>query len=275
MPFKYPATIPLWTERWPTAQLQKKYQESPREFRRGFQLDPMSDDERKLPHFAQAVAAGRGLTVEKLLSVSGDMVKFMGADPGGTGRPGSAVFVLGYNRGQRIPLDVKFGQWGPREFAEQIVAIYQRWLPAVVYIENNALQESYLDLVRMLPGSPVLPLWGFMTGRNKSDPTIGIEGMDSEFLQGTWTIPAGEFLDHDIGCSCDWCRWYAEVLNYPNYPTADSLMAMWFAWNALRKNETGNRGQAESVGDLDLGMQEKKENIIETDLDNSIESWDM
>jgi len=278
MTFPHPKTLPLW-QKWNTKQLQKKYFEGPREFRRGFQLDAMSDDERKLPHFDQAVKAGRGLTVEKLLTIEAQTTLFMGVDPGGSSRPGTALFILGLNSGSRIPLYIKYGQFGPRQFAEAVVntylhwSPYVNWLPVVVYIENNSLQESYLELVRLLPGAPVIPLVGCETGRNKSDPTIGIEGLDTEFIQGNWTIPAGEFYDHDIGCTCDWCRWYSEVLNYPNYPTSDGLMAMWFAWRALRKGDA-NQGKAMSSGDIKMGLPEKQKNI-ELGVDNALESWDI
>ena len=283
MNFQYPKTLPLWKEKWSKHQLLKKFEEGPREFRRGFRLDAMSDDERMLPHFDMAVEAGRGLTVETLLMKETPTIPFMGGDPGGTGRSGSregaALFVLGLNQGQRIPLDVRFGNWSPKQWVENAVELYQRWMPAVVYVENNGLQEAYLELMRSMPGTPVLPLWGFLTGANKSDPTIGIEGLDSEFIQGRWTIPSAEFYDHEVGCSCHWCRWYAEVANYPNYSSTDGVMSMWFSWQALRKGDAMNTGKAMATGELDLGMPEVKTTGVEEKTDLALhieeESWDI
>jgi len=280
MAFKCPEVVPLWEAKWPKRALQIKYEEGPREFRRGFQMDPMSDDERKLPHFEQAVEAGRGTTVEMLLRGDNRIPRFMGVDPGGDRRPGSALKILGLGMdGSRIPLAVKYGQWGPREFAEEAVRFYLQWMPWTVYVENDGLQKSYRELMAMLPGAPTMPLKGFLTSNKKTDPDIGIEGMDAEFIQGKWRIPSGEFYHHEVGCRCDWCRWRAEMMNYPNYPTSDGLMATWFAWHALRKGEGSQCGDPLSVDGMTttggVGEEELEEENDDFSLDSDLESWDI
>jgi hypothetical protein len=283
MGFEAPATLPLWGKKWPREALVIKYEEGPREFRRGFQMDPMSDDERKLPHFEGAVEAGRGVTVAQLLRSDNRIPRFMGVDPGGDSRPGSALMALGLGEdGSRIPLAIKYGKWGPREFAEAAVQFYLTWMPWVVYVENDGLQKAYQELIVMLPGSPVVPLKGWLTSNKKTNPEIGIEGLDAEFIQGRWRIPSGEFYHHDVGCRCDWCRWRAEVMNYPNYTTSDGLMAMWFAWNALRKGEGSLFTDSASVDGMetfgspvDTEVIGEAEDFDEFSLDNALKSWDI
>jgi len=234
--FNHPTTLPLW-DRFNREYFQKKIAgEGRRAFRRNFQLDPYSEDERKLPTFKQAIDAGAGASVKSLLHRWPKCPKYMGVDPGGSARPGTAIVTIGISPDQkRFPISVKFGQWRPSEVAVEVIKEYQKWTPASVYVENNALQESFLDLIRILPNAPVIPMKGFTTGKQKSDPEIGIEGMDIEFANGDWIIPAEEFDHHEVGCDCDWCRWKDEILNYPNADTSDGLMAMWFAWNAARR----------------------------------------
>lgn len=251
--FNAPTSLPLWN-RFSRAYFQMKIEgEGIRAFRRNFQLDPYSEDERKLPHFEQSCKAGAGQKVEDILRAHGKGLRFMGVDPGGEGRPGTAIFVLQVapNSGKRMPLSIRYGQWGPREVAEQVIADYLKWEPAVAYVENNALQAAFVDLIRLIPDAPVIPIRGFTTGRQKADPSIGIEGIDIELANGDWIIPAGEFDSHEVGCRCDWCRWKDEVGTYPNCETSDGLMATWFAWSAARMGG-GKSVPAASYGDSEF-----------------------
>lgn len=236
--FDYPRTLPLWDARFPKQELEKIYQESPREFRRGFFLDPYAEEERKLPHFQQALDTCRGLTVEEILHRHPNLQKFMGVDLSSERRKGTVEVIIASDGKIRVPIAVKRSAVNPRAAAESIVKTYVRYNPTIVYVENNGLQEAYQDLIRLLPNSPAIPLKGFMTGRNKSNPEIGIEGMDAEMMQGLWIIPYGEFENHEVGCTCDWCVWRDEMLNYPNSDDFDTVMATWFAWHAARGKKT-------------------------------------
>lgn len=246
----HPKRLPLWNRFSKEYFLKKIEGEGIRAFRRNFQLDPYSEDERKLPHFDQAVKNGAGITVESILARWPRCARFTGIDPGGDKRPGTAIITLGISPDtyQRFPLSVRFGQWGPKRVAEETIREQLKWNSHVINFENNSLQEAFIDLVRMIPNSPVMPIRGFQTGKQKSDPEIGIEGLDIEFERGYWIIPSAEFEDHEVGCTCGWCRWVAEILNYPNYDTSDGLMATWFAWNAARVGGTG-RDYASSAGE--------------------------
>jgi hypothetical protein len=247
----FPETLPLWEGRFTRKQLLERQSAGPRAFSRGFQLDPYNPGERKLPHFPDVINAGTGLTVDQLLQRFPKAFIFMSLDPGGESRPGSCIQVLGAWGRHRFPLAVKYYQGNGKEVAQAVIEMYRRWRPMVVKVENVALQGTYIDLINVLTREPI-PVSGWMTGRNKADPTIGIEGMDAEFSQGFWLIPAGEWQGHEIGCECDWCRWRNELLNYPNYETDDGVMALWFAWNAARGVSPGDGSEAAmSVGETE------------------------
>ena len=245
--FIYKKNIGLWKEKFDQDELQRWYDDGPRAFRRGMHLDPHSEEERKLPSFEAAVEAGRGLSVAELLERWPDCYRFTGFDPGGDKRPGSSIVTLGQWGPKRFPLAVKFGAWGPTDAAKALVREYLRWLPLVVYCENNSLQKAYIDLILNIYVKPI-PLKGFLTGLNKTDPNIGIEGIDAELARGQWIIPSDEFYPHEVGCKCDWCRWRSEVLNYPNYETQDGLMSTWFAWNAARRGGSGTGVEVKDYG---------------------------
>lgn len=248
--YDYPRTLPLWDRFSKDYFLKKIAGEGFRSFRRNFQLDPYSEDERKLPNFKKAVDAGAGVTVQALLDRWPRCMRFTGIDPGGSNRLGTAIITLGISPDtlQRFPLSVRFGAWKPKRVAEEAIREQLKWNSAVIYFENNALQEAFIDLIRLIPGAPVMPIKGFYTGKQKSDPQIGIEGLDIEFGNGNWIIPSAEFEHHEVGCECGWCRWKAELLNYPNYETTDGVMGTWFSWSALRVGGSG-RDFAESAGD--------------------------
>lgn len=251
MKFKAPKTIRLWEPRFSKTVLKKMYADGPRAFRRGMWLDPYSEEERKIPHFAEAWKRGAGITVEGLLEKYPKCDRFQAMDPGGKSRPGTALFTLGQWGPLRFPLAIRFGQWGPREVGEQLIEEYLRWKPLIVYCENNALQDAFIDIVELLNPPEPIPIKGFQTGRNKADPDIGIEGLDAEISQGYWVFPAGECQGHEVNCECDWCRWRNEMTQYPNWETTDGVMAAWFAWNAARRS--GGDAPPETYGKTIFG----------------------
>lgn len=272
MTFPHQKTIRLWEPKFNKAALTKIYEDGPRAFRRGMWLDPYSEDERKIPHFVEAFKRGAGVTVASLLEKYPKCERFMAMDPGGKTRPGTAIFTMGQWGPLRFPLDIRFGAWGPREVGENLIAAFNKWLPVVVYCENNALQEAFIDIINLLKPVNPIALVGFQTGKNKADPDIGIEGLDTEISQGTWIIPAGEVEGHEVGCKCDWCRWVAEMTQYPNWETTDGVMSTWFAWNAARRG--GGDSTVEVYGNRDFGGGEppREDETEEGDIESDLES---
>jgi len=228
--------LPLWDTKWNQAELQKRRRTvGERAWARGGFLKPYSDDDIVLKSFDKCV--DYTITPFEAMKMHGKNWRVVSAvDPSGSGRPGFAIFTLACERttGIRIPLDIRRGAWKGREPIEQCLAVQSEFNPDVFVIENNAVQERVVSWVQDA-GEGKINTKPFQTGRNKADPTAGVEGMDIEFSNGLWVIALGH-VDHrdNPDCECPWCVWQREVKFFPTYGTSDTLMAMWFAREEVR-----------------------------------------
>jgi hypothetical protein len=234
--FKAPDSLPLWERYSREVLIDKASGMSRAAVRRGYFLNPFSEEERLMSEFDLACRLGRGLRVSDLLAPeeSKDWPRFSAMDPGGSSRPGTALITIARRPdGVRFPVDIEFGQWPPKYGAERAVLHHDRNRPGIFKVENNALQDAFIELIRAL-GGPDIPLSGFYTGKNKADPDYGVGSLDAEFGNGGWIFPMGEVEGHTVDCGCPWCRLKNELYYYPNYATTDGVMALWFAREAAR-----------------------------------------
>jgi len=98
------------------------------------------------------------------------------------------------------------------------------------FIVHNA-QDFILQFV-LEQGPELIPLVPFTTGKNKANPTFGIEALATEFANHRWIIPSKgkEATDPQIRL------WIEEMLYYdPKAHTGDRLMASWFARELARR----------------------------------------
>jgi len=131
--------------------------------------------------------------------------------------------------GVRRLLDVEIGQWNGPTIVEKILDKSRRY-KSVVRVENNAAQDYILQFTRKKHKScRIIP---HTTGRNKSHPEFGVEGIFIEFMNGAWMLPCDEYgaFDEPVAALVDGCLEYK-----PAKHTLDALMALWFAVEQGRK----------------------------------------
>jgi len=92
---------------------------------------------------------------------------------------------------------------------------------------------GYISLVKQISPDKSLPIKGFTTGKNKHDEREGLPGLEIDFENGAWEIYLGE-KKHDFNCLCPWCVWQNEMTSFPGCENIDTIMACWFAWEAIR-----------------------------------------
>lgn len=131
--------------------------------------------------------------------------------------------------GVRRLLDVEIGQWNGPTIVEKIIQKTKRF-KSVARVESNAAQDYILQFTRRMKKSVrIVP---HVTGRNKSHPEYGVEGVFIEFMNGSWMIPVNEdgTMDPMVEQLIDGCLEYQ-----PAKHTHDALMALWFAVEQGRK----------------------------------------
>ena len=116
----------------------------------------------------------------------------------------------------------------------------KRHQPHLVYVENNAYQESLIQWIRE-SGDVALPIEGFMTGKQKFDEFIGLPSMAAEFANNGWAIYSHQnpLSEASVTCTCSFCTFIDELVNFPIAKHDDTIMAAWFAREAARKNQRG------------------------------------
>lgn len=187
----------------------------------------------------KALGKGRTLLPRAPVTPSGKRLPcFTGVDLAGakrknTGkkRAGGALtvfFTIAVDqRGRRIVVDVRGGNWTGPDIVTELYDIHARY-DSMIVVEDNGTQQFLLQFATQ--GG--IPVKEFTTGMNKYDETFGVESMAIEMRSGLWVIPSGEtgqHLDPNVQ------RWLAECLAYqPNAHTGDYLMASWFAREAAR-----------------------------------------
>lgn len=238
---KLTCTVPT-VSRWGPKQLSaRKALVGDRAFARGFRQKAIAQGELTFPSWSQAVSAGRTIMVKDFYS-PGSAPTFAGVDLSSEGRPGTVIFIVAVlPSGFRMPVEIKMGRWTSPETARQIENLYLRHRWQTVTVENNGYQQALIDWAK--ESRPAMSFWptiqAFHTGKQKADEQLGLPGLEVELKNEAWQIPAGEWAGHDEGCTCAWCWWNREMVEHPAHATTDTVMAMWFAREAIRKGVRG------------------------------------
>lgn len=145
------------------------------------------------------------------------------------------------NAVDRQILDIRKGRWNIEETIAEITRTH-RDFGGEVWVETNGAQDFLLQAMQMI-GSQV-PVKAFTTGRNKHDPTFGVESIASEMANGVWIWPSWDgqisTAEPEIRQLCD------EVLAYtPGAHTGDILMALWICREALRQQGGAMKGKVQ------------------------------
>lgn len=139
------------------------------------------------------------------------------------------TFELNTKTGIRTILDVETGHWDGPTIAKKAIAKAKAYR-SILRVENNSAQTYLIQFIRMFESR--VPLRTHTTGRNKSHPEDGVEGVFQELRDRKWRIPCDvngrmhpavqQFLDD--------CLFYQ-----PNQHVGDVLMANWFAREQIRE----------------------------------------
>jgi hypothetical protein len=146
---------------------------------------------------------------------------------------------------RRIILDIEAGRWTGREIVQKILAKNAAF-GSIVRVENNAAQDFLLQWAREEDRS--VPIKAHTTGRNKADPTHGVESMFIEIEQGAWVIPCGQNGKSPPNVEA----WLQDLRQYtPEAHTGDYLMASWLAdWQVKKMGANVRRNRGPSVAAL-------------------------
>ena len=234
----------IWPEQWPTARLRARFVEiGSRAFDRAFRNRALSDEDTLYSERLLESCYAEGLEFGKLPA---DWVKeqvryFVGVDiaAGKSQTSGcySVIFVLAYWKGKRVPISIVKGRWSSPALASNLIETCKTWMPELVFVESNNVQEALIQWVRQMVGDEghdPLPIRPYFTGGQKMDPSIGLPGIAVEMENGAWIIPNPK--PHGVGCKCGLCDWLKEMGEYPIGKLSDTVMACWFAREALRSS---------------------------------------
>lgn len=147
--------------------------------------------------------------------------------------------ILVYPNGDRRVLNIRSGKWNGPEIIREIKQCYADF-GGMFIVENNAAQAYISQFIIQDTAIPIVP---FTTGRNKADPSFGIEGVATELANGKWIIPSTidpktkqPVMHKEIQ------DWITELLYFdPREHTGDRVMASWFAREGARRFVDANQ----------------------------------
>lgn len=187
----------------------------------------MEDEDRTFPSVLKCAVAD----LDPLELLGDDWPRFTGADISSSRRPGNALVTIAQRPWdkKRLVIDVRAKKLTSPQMWREMEDIDRLFHPGIFEVENNATQEAIMEWGLEL--NATLPVTGFMTGKNKVDPVMGLPGLEVEFENQGWIIPRPA---HKFDCKCPWCRLWMELLGHPLAASTDLVMALWFAREAAR-----------------------------------------
>lgn len=218
---------PLWPEQWPIERLEQRRREIGEvEFSRQLLVQALTDGDSRFrgEWIDAAFSAARADGVTLVHEYQGPLPTFSGVDLGvGTtsGHDETAIFTIALlPDGRRRVLNIEAGRWTAPEIVTRVRDTHARYR-SVIRIESNAAQ----DHLRQFVAAQRIPVEAHITGRNRNDPTFGLESLAVELEQGRWIVP-------DAPATRAWAR---EMMSYsPRAHAGDRLIASWLAREAVR-----------------------------------------
>jgi hypothetical protein len=132
--------------------------------------------------------------------------------------------------GKILLMNCIYGRWSPSTIRANIVGQFLRFKHQLILVEDNAFQASLVKDMKEISDAPIR---GFTTTGEKFDEFIGINAMAVDFENNKFILPAKpddprtidvfQKLKHGL------VRFGPEAGH-----TSDFVMALWFAWTALR-----------------------------------------
>jgi len=234
----------MWEEKWTRQALEERRSKNRIAFDRGFRNIPISDED----------ALFKRKWIEKSIreSTPDSMVNskwriYIGVDLAiskAETADYTILFVMAFDPDShmKVPMEIIRGHFTGPETARHIMRLNKKWNPDMIFVENNAYQQSILDWIDVLPswepGWSIPTIRGFTTGRQKRDEYIGLPSMAAEFESGSWTIfnHRNPLTNGAESCGCPMCTFIDELTSYPVGKHDDTIMGAWFAREAAREN---------------------------------------
>lgn len=238
----------LWPERMPYEKLYLLRYSNSYAFARMYQCDPASRPDQKFQEswIKRAIQKGKdlilqdaprenittdyttsGLDLAISLEDSADDTVLLTLDRVKYGtdsiRPGSFI-LRNIHRGKMTPNEVRLMIKQHDEFVQ----------PLEIRVESNAFQMS---MVRDMWDLGVSNVTGYKTGKEKNDMEIGVNSLAILLENEMLVLPYNSNDSRTIQLVT---KLIEEMRSYPEGHTGDSLMALWFAYSAMR-DRTGNR----------------------------------
>ena len=138
------------------------------------------------------------------------------------------ITVAKTKRNKFIILNREKGHWSPKNIRENIKVQAERFKPFMVLVEDNAFQAA---IVKDLQDDTALPIKGFTTTGEKFDEFVGINSLAVTLENGQWILPANP---NDPKTIDFYQELKEEMVKFHSGHTGDSLMALYFAFVALR-----------------------------------------
>lgn len=230
----------VWPEVWPEERIDKEIENrGPIESRRSMFCDPVSDAERrfKQDYILKALALGNGLEMAWALSIVPNGYRTItGVDLAVTKKDASdetalTTIAVDEKTETRQVLDITAGKFDGPEIVDKIVEVHNRY-HSIVIVESNAAQAYIKQFVNR---DTAVPIKAHYTGRNKVDPSFGIESLAIEMSAGKWVFPNhGGTLTGRMDLELK--KLINECLRYdPKSHTGDRLISMWLAREGARR----------------------------------------
>ena len=227
-----------WPEMWPEERIEAEIENrGPIESRRSMFCDPVADADRRFKeaYINKALANGDGVDLAySLAAVPPGWRTVTGVDIAAaelkrhrkkrTDLSAIVTIAVREKDGVRSLLDVESGRWPGPELVDRIIDANRRYNSQVI-VESNGAQ---LFIRQFVNEKSAVPTRAFYTGKNKYDPSFGIESLAIEFSAGKWVIPnrGGETKGIMADMHPEVRALIGEMLRYdPKSHTGDRLIA--------------------------------------------------
>jgi hypothetical protein len=250
-----------WPEHWDHKRIEAVRGElTPIEFARSYLCKARDDSEspfdRESIERSMDIADKEEIDLAYAVNVNDciDYVIYHGVDLAFTKNDGShltAIVTVGLDlvTQKRQLMWCESGRWSSAEIRDRILDHYRRYGGSFV-VENVAAQRWIIDIVQNQYDLPIAKRVGFIvipftTGRNKSHPQHGVEGLSVEISNDLWLIPVtGPEMARKEAIEL-----IGEMLYYSRGAhTGDRLMGLWFAREGCRRGAFAGKPEREGIG---------------------------
>lgn len=228
----------IWWHRWSEARLALiRKSLGSLEYARSYECDPRDDGARvfRAEHVDTALKRGQGYGFLRTLEIMPDNAIIVtgidvaaGDDTKKQGAKTVITSVFFHPNQTRQIVRIRAGRWRARQILEEVTRVGQIFLRNHwIVVETNNVQRWLLDLANEHHLDVGVALVPFHTGRNKSDPVLGVASMAAEFEAHRWILPSScEYEEEQEEVT----SLVAQMIDYmPEAHTGDHLMSLWFA----------------------------------------------